>query len=307
MRLRSGTLDDVETFTRLVNAQHQWLRGENLWESQELAALLISPTSDPVRYDRYVEVDGTTVAGLHTHTSPPYEKGSLYLAAPPVEGRTEHVRYLLDSGLRLLRSRPEMRGTATINLDIPVEDTELLALAQSMGFTRANRVAIMEADLATTASPSWPADAVVRTIDPTTDLAAVYRVIAEAFATEPSWWHVDEGDFFYALRTDPTAELGLSFVVHIDDQPAGALVSYADTTRDQTALVGNLGVRPEYQGRGLGTALLLEAFHAYRSRGWQHARLATISGYQPGEPSVYRNAGMTAIYFNEMMLRPLDW
>lgn len=307
LRLRAGTLADVETFARLVNEQHQWLRGEDLWAVDELAAILVSPTSDPVRYDRYVEVDGVVAAGLHTHTSPPYEKGSLYLAAPPGPNRVANVRYLLESGLRLLRSRPEMRATATILIDVPVEDTELMELAKSMGFTRANRVAIMEASVADSPDPIWPAGAIAKGIDPATDLSDAYKVLAGWFASEPSWWHIDEADFFYAIRNDPTARPDMSALVTVEGRPAGMVVCYEDTTRSDTGLVGNLAVLPDFQGLGMGTALLLHAFAQFREAGWDHARLATISGYHPGEPSVYRDVGMEPIFFNEMFLRPLDW
>ena len=108
MRLRTGTVADVETFARLVNSHHQWLRSEDLWDLNELAALLVSPSSDPVRYDRYLEVAGVPVAALHTHSSSPYEKASFLLACPPQENRLANARYLLEAGLRLLRGRAEM-------------------------------------------------------------------------------------------------------------------------------------------------------------------------------------------------------
>lgn len=307
LRLRAGTIADVETFARLVNTQHQWLRGEDLWAIDELSSILISPTSDPVRYDRYVEVDGEVVAGLHTHTSPPYEKGSLYVAAPPGPNRVDNVRYLLDSGLRLLRSRPEMRGTATILLDLPVEDTELMDLAQSMGFTRANRVAIMEATVTDSPDPAWPANAEAKALDPATDLSSAYGILAKWFETEPSWWHLDEGDFFYAALNDPTARPDLSSLITVGGEPAGMVFCYEDTTRADTGLIGNLAVIPKFQGQGIGTALLLDAFGKFRSCGWTHARLATISGYHSREPSVFREVGMEPIFFNEIFLRPLDW
>ena len=58
MRLRPGSSRDVATFTRLSNAQSQWLRGEDSWQEDELAAILISATGEPADNDRYLEVGG---------------------------------------------------------------------------------------------------------------------------------------------------------------------------------------------------------------------------------------------------------
>jgi len=306
MRLRSGTVADVETFTRLINAQHQWLRGEDLWQTDELAALLVSPTSDPVRYDRYLEVDGVAVAAIHTHTSPPFDKGTLYLACPPQPRRAHHARYLLEAGLRLLRSRPQLHDASTINIDIPSEDTELIELVRSAGFARANQVAIMEGLTSDIEPPSHPEGVTLEEFGKSADLRLGYAVIRAAFADHPVWWHIDEADFLYMMRKDPTALAGLSMVLRRHDEAVGIAVNFQDTTRRATGLVGLLAVMPHAQGLGLGRLLLLESFSRFRNRGWGHARLATIYGYHAGEPSVYQSVGMKSVYFNDTYLRSLN-
>ncbi|MCZ3385597.1 MAG: hypothetical protein LH630_01180 [Actinomycetia bacterium] len=52
MRLRPGNSRDVATFTRHINAESQWLRGEDTWQEDELAAILISATGEPDDYEQ---------------------------------------------------------------------------------------------------------------------------------------------------------------------------------------------------------------------------------------------------------------
>jgi GNAT superfamily N-acetyltransferase len=306
MRLRGGTVADVENFARLVNEYHQQLRGEDLWQIDELASLLVSPSSDPVRFDRYVEVDGVVVGGLHTHSSAPYRKATLYLACPLSPNRLSYVRQLLEAGMRVLRGRTEIPANATVQIDIPAEDSELHDLVRAMGFARANQVAIMEAELAHTAEPEWPGGYHYAEFSGGSDLRAGFAIVKTAFAGLPAWWHVEERDFVYMMRHDPTALPGLSLVALRHEEAAGIAVNFEDTTRAQTGLIGLFAVMPHMQGQGVGKALLEQSFQQFRKMGWTHARLATIYGYRKAEPSVYRAVGMRAVHFNETFLRTLD-
>ena len=48
--------------------------------------------------------------------------------------------------MRVLRGRTEIPANATVQIDIPAEDSDLHELVRSLGFARANQVAIMEAE-----------------------------------------------------------------------------------------------------------------------------------------------------------------
>ena len=309
MRLRGGTVADVENFARLINEYHQQLRGEDLWQIDELASLLVSPSSDPVQFDRYLEVDGVAIGGLHTHSSAPYRKATLYLACPLGPNRSSYAQHLLEAGMRVLRGRTEISSNATVQIDVPAEDTELHELVRALGFARANQVAIMEAELAESADsgePEWPGGFHYAEFGANSDLRAGFAIVKTAFAGLPAWWHVEERDFVYMMRHDPTALPGLSLVALRHNEAAGIAVNFEDTTRKNTGLVGMFAVMPHMQGQGVGKALLAQSFRQFHKQGWTHARLATIYGYREGEPSIYRSAGMRPVHFNETFLRTLD-
>jgi GNAT superfamily N-acetyltransferase len=305
IRLRSGTVADVSTYARLINAQHQWLRHEDLWDVDELASLLVSPTSDPVRFDRYLEADGVAVAGLHTHVSEPFSRTSLYLASPPGDDRTAHAKQLLDAGERLLRGRPEIPRHATVQIEIPQEDVELSRLLITEGYVHTDDVVILESELAQSPEPRWPEGVTAKALDVATDLDRAFEVMKVSFMPEPGGWHISRDDFTYMMRKDPTALRGLSLMALRDRHVVGICVNFADTTRAVTGLIGMLGVAPEHRRSGVGSALLAESLRTFRDQGWTHARVATIVGHSAVDLSFFQSAGMAPIYINQMYVKRL--
>jgi GNAT superfamily N-acetyltransferase len=305
IRLRSGTVADVETFAGLINAQHQWLRGEDLWDKQELASLLVSPTSDPVRYDRYLEVDGLVVAGLHTHVSEPFSRASVYLACPPGARRIEYAKQLIDASERVLRSRSEIPRDATIQIDVPQEDTELSRLLISTGFLHKDDVVILESDVAGSAAAVWPEGFSQKTLEVATDLERAFELMRVSFVPEPGGWHVARDDFLYMMRNDPTAQGGLTVLAMHDNDPVGIAVNFVDTTRAETGLVGMLGVTPHLRRQGIGKALLLESLSRFRAQGWGHARLATITGHSKGNLRFFQSVGLEPIFVNQVYVKAI--
>lgn len=110
------------------------------------------------------------------------------------------------------------------------------------------------------------------------DWAAVRLVNSLAFGRE------DEGALIDALREKGT--IICSLVAELDGQIAGhALFSPAtlDDRGNETvvAALGPVAVRPEYQGHGIGTALILAGLEICRERGFPLAIVLGHPGYYP--------------------------
>ena len=305
MRLRPGTSRDVAAFTRLSNAQSQWLRGENAWQEDELAAILISATGEPADNDRYLEVGGETVAALHVHMSEPFTKGTIHLALPPGPHRAEHASTLLDAAARIVQINPRTKPGAALQMDVAREDSELAAVAEEHGFRVVQKVTVLEADILDAPAPSWPADVDVATFSVTRDLEDGYEVIREAFVPKLGGWHLAREDYEYSVQNDPTALPGLSVIVRDANGPLAIALNFLDTTRPSTGLTGALGVRERRRRQGLGHALLLETFDRFRSRGWSHARLATVLGMDLDDDdySLFTDVGMRPLYDDLVMAK----
>jgi GNAT superfamily N-acetyltransferase len=298
MRLRPGSSRDVATFTRLANAQSQWLRGEDAWQEDELGAILISATGEPADNDRYLEVGGEVVAALHVHLGEPYLKGTVHLAIPPCARRSEYARTLLEAASRIVQSSPYMRSSSALQMDVPREDSELIAVARDLGYRIIQKMTLLEADIFDPPAPVWPADVEVSTFSVTRDLADGYSVIQETFVPRLGGWHLARDDYEYSVQNDPTALPGLSVMVRDSEGPLAIALNYMDTTKERTGLTGAVGVRARRQHQGIGTALMLETFDRFRSRGWSHARLATVLGMDLDDDDygVFARVGMRPVY-----------
>ncbi len=147
MRLRPGTSRDVATFTRLINAHYRWLRGEDEWQEDELAAILISPTGEPADNDRYLEVGGEDVAGVHVHIGAPFTKGTVRIALPPGPDRARYARTLLEAAERIVASNSYTAAHGYLQMDVPREDTELVDVARQLGYDVAQKVTILEGEV----------------------------------------------------------------------------------------------------------------------------------------------------------------
>ncbi|MEO8105707.1 MAG: hypothetical protein ABI720_00160, partial [Actinomycetes bacterium] len=157
------------------------MRNEDAWQEDELAAILISATGEPADNDRYLDVGGETVAAVHVHMTEPFAKGTITLALPPVQHRAEHARTLLRAAERIVRSSPYTVPNAALQVDIHREDTELLAIAEELGYRVIQKMTTLEGDILDAPAPTWPADVEVKTFSVTRDLADGYAVIKEAF------------------------------------------------------------------------------------------------------------------------------
>ncbi|HEX5017973.1 MAG TPA: GNAT family N-acetyltransferase [Actinomycetes bacterium] len=305
MRIRPGGVRDIATFTRLVNAHNQWLRGEDLWREDELSAALISTSGDPVDNDRYVEVDGEVVAALHVQTSEPYTKGTFTLAIPPIGDREAVIRLLLDAGERIVRAHPQLSSTSPIDMLVPREDTELIHVATNAGYRVLQKVTMLEADVFDAPAANPPADVDVVTFSVTRDLDAGYEVIRRTFPPDLGAWHMSRPNYEYCMRNDPTALPGLSIIARDTEGPVGLALNFLDTTREQSGFTAALGVLEHRRGEGIGRAIALESFDRFRARGWQHARMATILGkaLDDDDYGFYTDLGMQPVYDDLVLVK----
>ena len=109
-----------------------------------------------------------------------------------------------------------------------------------------------------------------------------------------------------ALRTEPvTCYVATELQPHAPtgnryEQPAELLVGFAAYDVSARNMFGPTGVRPDYRGRGIGTALLLACLHAMKAQryayaviGWAgpttfYAKTVGATLIEGSEPGIYR-------------------
>ncbi len=137
-----------------------------------------------------------------------------------------------------------------------------------------------------------PTDVVLRTFE-AADEPAVYQLIQEAFAEI-------EGQDFQTLeqwRAKGIAKAGhdpsLWLLVDDDEGVVGAVLG--ERWPDDVGYVGELAVATRARGRGLGRALLLGCFEAFRRAGLRYAELS-VHGRNRGALALYESVGMRSTW-----------
>ncbi|TPW33643.1 N-acetyltransferase [Martelella alba] len=119
------------------------------------------------------------------------------------------------------------------------------------------------------------------------DVDAIYPLVAKAFYGHP---HSDGSEPAIIKRLRKAGALSLALVAEEYDMPVGHVafspVGFADRTEGWYG-VGPLAVHPDYQGKGIGTALMLGGLELLRDTGANGAILV-------GDPGFYQRFGFRA-------------
>lgn len=104
------------------------------------------------------------------------------------------------------------------------------------------------------------------------DAAEIHALLQSAYANgfgsvAPDWL-----GWWELLIADSEFDRDLCFVAKADGQVVGFCLCWT------TSFVKDLVVAPDWQGRGLGRALLAAALHALRRRGAEDVRLKVMDG-----------------------------
>ncbi len=99
-------------------------------------------------------------------------------------------------------------------------------------------------------------------------------------------------------------EADLWFLAMDGERVCGFCTAYATSHGDaETGLIDELGVRPAWRRRGVGRALLLEAFRALRDRGLSAVELEVDSDNRSGALRFYEAAGMRSVRASHTFLK----
>ncbi|WP_156342771.1 GNAT family N-acetyltransferase [Devosia sp. A16] len=134
---------------------------------------------------------------------------------------------------------------------------------------------------------SWP-DAVHLAAFDVADVKAIHTLLQHAYANgfgsvAPDWL-----DWWEALRADSEFDPALCFVAKAEGEVIGFCLCWT------SSFVKDLVVAPEWQGRGLGAALLATAMAALRERGAGEVRLKVVTG-NGGARRLYARMGFEEV------------
>jgi mycothiol synthase len=139
--------------------------------------------------------------------------------------------------------------------------------------------------------PEWPDEVEVRSFE-TGDERALYELQQETF--EDVWEHVPLSfdEWSHWLLQPPRFVPELWFLAVADGEPVAYAICHPHAGNPELGWIGILGVRRTWRRRGLGRAVLLHAFHAFRARGLRQAGLGVDAESLTGAHRLYESAGM---------------
>ena len=280
------------------------LRAPRKEESAEIAALLSVYSPEPVaeervrtnwsapgidmdRDSRVVVQDGQVVG----FASIEVEETHVWL-----ELHGEHALSLIDWALPLAPGRIYSGGWQ--------QNAGVRAALLEKGFTLVRHSYRMGIDLGgPQPEPQWPDGLGVRGFR-VGDERGVYETHMETF--EDSWEHTRQSYEEWAHWTldregfDPQ----LWRLAMAGDELAGIALCAVRPSQPETGWVGILGVRRPWRRRGLGRALLQEAFRALGARGCSRAVLGVDASSLTGAHRLYESAGMRVLATFDIYERP---
>ena len=173
------------------------------------------------------------------------------------------------------------------------DDARIVGAFDALGFEPVRHSYRMEIDLDGRGARAGVAGRRSRCARATADdHAAVYDAVIEVWQdtndpideTFDEWahWHVERDSY------DPT----LWFLATAGDELAGFSLCRTDPVDPNAGYVSLLGVRRPWRRQGLGEALLLRSFAAFRERGLTRGTLGVDASSVTGATRLYERAGM---------------
>jgi mycothiol synthase len=128
------------------------------------------------------------------------------------------------------------------------------------------------------------------------DAETVRAALNEAFATDPFSHPVTESNFREFFLRQRGFDPRLWLLAWDGAELAGFALAFPSNGADESVgWVGNLGVRPAWRRRGLGTALLRHAFAVLYDRGLRSVGLGVDAENPTGAVGLYESAGMRQV------------
>jgi mycothiol synthase len=205
---------------------------------------------------------------------------------------------------------PDVRISLYAGFPIEIQPARTLLEDNDWTRIRSNYTMRIDMDFLPPA-PEFPAGISLRTFR-AKDAEAVFRAVDESF--QDHFGHVDQPfetafeRFRHNLIEDPLFDSSLWFLAREDGEIAGLALCRRKAFDDpDCGYVSILGVRRPWRKRGLGLALLRQAFREFHGRDYRKVSLGVDAQNITGALCLYEKAGMHVIRqfeFYEKEIRP---
>jgi mycothiol synthase len=284
--LRPPHEDDFDAILELINAHQLAAFGEADTTEDELRTWLTTPYVETERDIRLLERDGRLIGYVDVdpnHAVPPLWWCDLKVA-PDVDADAVTAE--------LIGWLEERADAGTLRVWTSATDARVVDAVERLGFRPIRHSYRMEIDLiGDEQEPVWPERISVRSLSEGEE-RRVYDAFSEVWqdTSDPPDETFEEWAHWFTRAE--TFEPPLWFLALAGDDLAGFAVCRKDTSDPAAGHVELLGVRRPWRKQGLGNALLLHSFQAFRQRGWTRGTLGVDASSPTGATRLYERAGM---------------
>ncbi|MEJ2013274.1 MAG: GNAT family N-acetyltransferase [Anaerolineales bacterium] len=316
--VRAGSPRDLRYVVPMLNRSSMAMYGSSEFRLARYHAKWRAPDLDVLADTRVVyNADGRPVAlgEIWRLMDPPVHPTFWGRVDPEWEGLGIGSALLGWARLRALQSTADVPAGRRITLRtfVPRDYAPAVELMLGAGLQPIRSSWEMEIELDQPLSyPAWPEGLAIRTFDFPAEMEAVYQAEQEIF--QDHWGFVPADDkrgfarWRHHLFEERPFDPSLWFLAFDGERIAGMAICRPYAERDpRMGWVSTLGVVRKWRRRGLGRALLEQAFAEFHRRGLRKVGLGVDSANLTGAVELYRQAGMhVAREFQtyELELRP---
>ena len=281
MRLRAPVIDDAPAVLEVLIARDIADTGKPDYTLEDILQEWRLAEVDLGEDARVVERDGQLVGyGI-------VRRPGAIVAVDPRFDDPKVGRALLDWS----EQRARQQGRDTLRVHVGAADVAACELLAEAGYAVLRSYWRMGRALDGSARPGrLPEGIRMRPLDVALDGAAVHALDDLAFSTVPDYNPSTLEQFREQHLVAHDLDPGLSGIA----EAGGAIVGFVLTrvwSEERAGFVDVLAVHPDHQGRGLGSALLRQAFTVYAAAGLREAQLGVASD-NPRAFELYERVGM---------------
>jgi mycothiol synthase len=297
--LRPPRDDDFDAMLELMNAHQLAAFGEADATAEDLRLWLTTPYVEVENDIRVLERGGRLIGYADvdgTRNEPP-----LWWCDVKVDPEAD-ANEVVPTLVSWLEERAE-RGR--LRVWTAESDRRIIGAFAALGFAPARHSYRMEIGLGgEPREPSWPEGVTVRAVRED-EHQRVYDAVAEVWrdTSDP----IDETFDEWAHWTVKSERFDSSlwFLAVAGDELAGFSLCKQSSIDPNAGYVATLGVRRGWRKQGLGEALLLHSFNAFRARGWARGTLGVDASSPTGATRLYERAGMSVYRDTVFLERPV--
>ncbi len=298
MIIRDVSLDDVPELTTLIDAQESSVDPRHKPASHAWAADLIRGHFETTRNQVWCDENGRILAWASMQPDDHRERIEIELFRQPGFASLSDVwAWCLDVAER---DFPGWVIWPTANH----LDPELAEVFGTTGFQPLRRYHLLTRPLENEQFPALPVGYSIDSVRSDADFAEWHAAHQDSFSQHFGFTPRPAEQWITHFREGESIDAEGRFLLRVDGRVAGFVICTDFNAHENGGYVDLLGVRHEFQGRGLGELLLRWAFAHSAKRGFTAIDLSVDTGNTSGALQLYTKLGFTIMSEFHLYARP---